>query len=262
MGTDSDRVPRETPAVGTNKIVMSRIEVADLFCPTTQMEPLFPDGTSDTSLVIEEHVPTVSGEHPALVGRDSLLVPIVDLRASGLVPIEDRASAPVEAGPKSDTTEPIALSRDEVATMNAIAAVNEAHLFTVAVKGADSVDDDTRNRNSGTSLGVAPLEPATTVRAPFVVDTPVPRRSPLGRMTPTSTPVLESRLVARPESSANLPRVDEPTRGRTAMLALDPSSGMPRTGPWQALVAVARSLRSVRWWLLRRRTSRVKPIER
>ncbi|HEX7699946.1 MAG TPA: hypothetical protein VF403_04465, partial [Kofleriaceae bacterium] len=50
---------------------------------------------------------------------------------------------------------------------------------------------------------------------------------------------------------------------RTAMLALDPSSGMPRSGPWQALVAVAKSLRGVRWWLSRRhKTSRVKPIRR
>jgi len=281
MGTDSDRIPRETPVAGTNKIVMSRIEVADLFCPTTQMAPLFADGTSDESLIIEEHVPMLSGEHPALVGRDSLQVPIVDLRASGLVAIDDRVSAPVEA--VADSTAPLALSRDEVATMNAIAAVNDVHLFsTVVVEDLvplppilptstaapiaieDETDSTMKNRNSGTSLGVAPLEPATTVRAPFVVDTPVPRRSPLGRMTPSSTPPLESALVAKPESSANMPRAntDESSRERTAMLALDPSSGMPRNGPWQAIVAVAKSLRSIRWWSRRRKTSRVKPIGR
>jgi hypothetical protein len=279
MGTDSDRIPRETPVAGTNKIVMSRIEVADLFCPTTQMAPLFPDGTSDESLIIEEHVPMLSGEHPAVVGRDSLQVPIIDLRASGLVAIDDRVSAPDEA--VADSTAPIALSRDEVATMNAIAAINDAHLFTsvlvedlvplppvlptAAPIAIDEVATEAtmKNRSTGTSLGVAPLEPATTVRAPFVVDTPVPRRSPLGRMTPSSTPPLESALVAKPDSSANMPRAtDENSRERTAMLALDPSSGMPRNGPWQALVAVAKSLRSIRWWIRRRKTSRVKPLGR
>ena len=218
------------------------------------MPPLFPDGANDESLIIEEHVPMLSGEHPALVGRDSLQVPVIDLRASGLVAIDDRVSAPVEA--VGDATAPLSLSRDEVATMNAIAAVNDAHLSTVLV--ADQTDSTMKNRNSGTSLGVAPLEPATTVRAPFVVDTPVPRRSPLGRATPSSTPPLESALVA------NMPRsdADESSRERTAMLALDPSSGMPRGGPWQALVAVAKSLRNVRWWIRRRKTSRVKPIRR
>lgn len=223
MGTDSDRIPREAPVVGTNKIV-SRIEVMDLCCPTAPMEM-----PTDASLVIEEHVPTLTGEHPVLVGRDSLLVPVIDLRASGLVPIDDRASA--EAAPKSDTSEPLALSDHEVATMNAIAAT-------------------TKHRNHDTSLGVAPLEPATTVRAPFVVDTPVPRTSPLGQMTPSSAPVLESSLVTKPGSSANLPPVDEPARDHTAMLVREPSSGVPRR-PWQALVAVARSLRR----LLRRTTS-------
>jgi hypothetical protein len=271
MGTDSDRIPRETPVVGTNKIAMSRIEVADLFCPTTQMAPLFADGSTDESLIIEEHVPLFSGEHQVLVSRDSLQVPIIDLRASGLVAIDDRVSAPVDA--VADATAPLALSRDEVATMNAIAAVNDARLFTtrvgdrvpaIAIEDVET-DSTMKNRNSGTSLGVAPLEPATTVRAPFVVDTPVPRRSPLDRMTPSSTPPLESALVAKPESSANMPRseADESSRQRTAMLALDPSSGMPRSGPWQALVAVAKSLRGVRWWLSRRhKTSRVKPLRR
>ena len=37
---DTDRIPRETVIEGTNKVAMSRTEVADLFCPTTQMEPL------------------------------------------------------------------------------------------------------------------------------------------------------------------------------------------------------------------------------
>ncbi|MEO8841771.1 MAG: hypothetical protein ABI591_13700 [Kofleriaceae bacterium] len=250
MGTDSDRIPRETPVAGTNKIAMSRIEVPDLIGPTTQMPPLFPDGTTAASLVIEEHVPTYSGEHPTLVGRDSLQVPVIDLRASGLVPIDD----------------------DEDAMINAIAAVDEAQLSSEGLMPAapvlpiDDASTDTtmkHQRSAGTSLGVAPLEPATTVRAPFVVDTPVPRRSPLGRMTPSSTPPLESALVAKPESSANLPRAssDENSRERTAMLALDPSSGMPRSGPWQAIVAVAKSLRSIRWWL-RRRTSRVRPVRR
>jgi hypothetical protein len=204
MGTDLDSIPRETPVEGTNKVAMSRIEVADLFCPTTQMEPLFAD---------EEHVP---------------------------------------------------LADSNTGLPNATAAVSDAHLSAVpappifptnaaplAIENG-ATDATMKNRSFGTSLGVAPLEPATTVRAPFVVDTPVPRRSPLG-----PSPIREP----WPESSAKLPSTVENVRERTAMLALDPSSGMPRPGPWQALVAVAKSLRGVRWWLSRRdKTSRIRPI--
>jgi hypothetical protein len=49
---------------------------------------------------------------------------------------------------------------------------------------------------------------------------------------------------------------DEPGahRSRTAMPALDPGSGLPRNGPWQSVIAgLAKTIRSVRWWLSRRR---------
>src|SRR5450432_1648495 len=173
----------------SGKVVMSRIEVADLIRPTTQMAPLF--GDSD-SLVIEEHVPILSGEHAVIASRDSLQVPVIDLRASGLVAIEDRVSGPVEEVKPSinDKTAPLTITDDERAAINAIAAVNEAALATVVVEDGlhdaapvpieDSATDDTvKSRASSTSLGVAPFVPATTVRAPFVNDTPVPRWSPL-----------------------------------------------------------------------------------
>src|SRR5450432_2275902 len=116
----------------SGKVVMSRIEVADLIRPTTQMAPLF--GDSD-SLVIEEHVPILSGEHAVIASRDSLQVPVIDLRASGLVAIDDRVSGPVEEVKRStnDTTAPLALTEDEVAAINAIAHVNEAALANVVV---------------------------------------------------------------------------------------------------------------------------------
>ena len=65
-----------------------------------------------------------------------------------------------------------------------------------------------------TTLGVAPLEPATVVRAPFVID------------------------GLRPE--------------RTAMAALN-RSGMPRPTGTSRLAKLAKRVRSVRWWVSRRR---------
>ena len=298
MARDSDHgVPIETPVAGTNKIVMTRIEVADMIRPTTQMAPLFGEGTGEDSLVIEEVMPMVTAEHRAMLPRDSLVgLEPVDLRMSGMVPIDDRVSEPVETGSvelapdlaavasttvpvktisTNDTTAPLALSQVEQESMSAIARVNDAVLagelpdpHAAAPVAVDAVSDDThKNRNAQTSLGVAPLEPATTVRAPFVIDTPVERWSPLPRSKPTATgsaPDL-AEAAATASGSSRLgtasdghdPRISG--HERTAMIALDPASGMPRSGPWQALAAVARSLAPVRWWR-RRKTSRVKPI--
>ncbi|MEO8549840.1 MAG: hypothetical protein ABI678_07695 [Kofleriaceae bacterium] len=256
-----------------NKIVLSRIEVADLIRPTTQMAPLFADGTTEDSLVIEEFVPAPSGEHKALVSKDSLEgLEVVDLRMSGMVPIDERsveladelaavaATVDKPVRPKTaDSTQPLSLSEDEVATMSAIARVNDAVISGAlpAIEAAPTevaADITLPNRETATSLGVAPLEPATLVRAPFVIDTPVPRWSPLPRGLHTARPPATNLVEA-----SEVPLEHE----RTAMIALDPSSGMARSsGPWQALAAVARSLRSVRWWLRRRRTSRVKPLVR
>ncbi len=220
MARDSERVQVDAE--------MSRIEVADLVHPTEQIAPLFGEGTSDEPLVIEEHVPTPSGEHPALVTRDSLPdLEIVDLRMSGMQPIDDRESGPMPpryGGP-----------------------VESAPIAIETLAG----DATVKNHSSGTSLGVAPLEPATTVRAPFVNDTPVQRSSRLPR-----PPAQGSTRIPTQNGE------EENRHERTAMIALDPRSGMPRSGPWQALVAVARSLGSVRWWLRRRKPSRVSPDER
>jgi hypothetical protein len=290
MARDSDHgVPIETPVAGTNKIVMTRIEVADMIRPTTQMAPLFGDGSGDEALVIEETMPAVTAEHRALPSRDSLVgLEPVDLRMSGMVPIDDRVSAPVdspsvELSPElaavssttlpvkkvstNDTTAPLALSQIEQESMSAIARVNDA-VLEGAIEGPLTPDEPHHHRGAHTSLGVAPLEPATTVRAPFVIDTPVQRWSPMPRAKAAagSAPDLAQdarsasgshRLATTTKSSGEQARVSG--HERTAMLALDPASGMPRSGPWQALAAVARSLASVRWWR-RRKTSRVKPI--
>ncbi|MEP6862006.1 MAG: hypothetical protein ABJE66_15385 [Deltaproteobacteria bacterium] len=296
MARDSDHgVPLETPVAGTNKIVMTRIEVADMMRPTTQMSPLFGEGSGDEALVIEEVVPVVTGEHRAMLPRDSLVgLEPIDLRMSGLVPIDDRVSdsvvvaddlkaetvtsAPETRTLTNDSTAPLSLSQVEQDSMSAIARVNDA-VLSGAIDGplrggaAAPVAVDTRteetqkNRGAQTSLGVAPLEPATTVRAPFVIDTPVERWSPMPRAKAAagSAPDLAEEAKAAgsnrmpPASEANGPRISG--HERTAMLALDPASGMPRSGPWQALASIARSLVSVRWWR-RRKTSRVKPIAR
>jgi hypothetical protein len=283
----------QTPVAGTNKIVMHRIQVADMMCPTTQMAPLFGEGTGDEQLVIEEVVPAVTGEHRALAPRDSFVgLEPVDLRMSGLVPIEDRVSEPVD-GPvapvasveladdlaavastsvpvkavTADSTAPLSLSQVERDSMTAIARVNDAVMsgaleppqVPVEIEGA--ADSTLKHRDGQTSLGVAPLEPATTVRSPFVIDTPVERWSPLPRSKPVTAPLADATAAGSNRLPTTSSGEETPLsrHERTAMLALDPSSGMPRSGPWQALAAVARTLRSVRWWR-RRKTTRVKPI--
>ena len=85
----------------------------------------------------------------------------------------------------------------------------------------------------GTALGVAPLAPATFGIAPYVNDTPIQR------WPRASTP---DAIAVRTE--------------RTAMVALDRTSGEPQIGPWHTFCArLAGSVRSVRWWLRRRRAT-------
>lgn len=235
--------PSEPPLEGSSGL--SRLEIEDLVGPTTQMAPLFGEGTSDAPLVIEEYVPIPSGEHPVLLSRDSLPeMEVVDLRMSGMVPIDDLGTEPfisppvISQGPAS----PAATDR----------------------RSSDATE---KLRIASTSLGVAPLEPATLVRAPFVVETPVQRWSPLrpAPMAPVSmapAPMAPAPMTPAPMTPAPITPPEENRHERTAMSALDPSSGMPRRGPWQALVTVAKSLGTVRWWAQRRRTSRVKPLER
>jgi hypothetical protein len=97
-----------------------------------------------------------------------------------------------------------------------------------------------------TTLGVAPLAPATFVTSPFVIDTPIPRwprgSLPEQAMVATTEPLFPAEVPQRPE--------------RTAMVALDRESGEPRPGPWLALCArLARTVRTVRWWMRRRRST-------
>ena len=238
---------------GSNKIAMSRSEVAELMCPTTQMAPLFDEGTHDEPLALGEDAPTPSGEHPALVSRDSLPArEVFDLRMSGIVPIEDPVVAPLRV---------ITIPPRAADTVETPPLANPANDTIVPVPLP--VPLPVQNRSVATTLGVAPLEPATKMRAPFVIDTPVPRWSPLAR-TPQSSNAPEN-AIAQPQGSTRIPTqpdVEGNRHERIAMIALDPTSGMPRSGTWQALVAVAKSLGSVRWWVRRRKTSRVKPLVR
>ena len=104
-------------------------------------------------------------------------------------------------------------------------------LEAIEVPAPQHVDDGATapTRSASTSLGVAPLEPATVIRAPFVIRTSI---------------------------SAG--------RSRTAMVALDAQTGLPRGGMWSSLAsAVARRVRTVRWWVeRRRRTQRVRRLAR
>ena len=159
---------------------------------------------------------------------------------------------------------------DDAPRVDEVHGLDTSSAVPVAVDDA-AVDRTLKTSDSSTSLGVAPLEPATIVRAPFVIDTPVPRWSPLGVAHGSARPAImrAARISAAPGAPAALaaPVTTDacaavPRHERTAMPALDRSSGMPRGGRWQALVARASSLRSARWWLRRRKTSRVRPLSR
>jgi hypothetical protein len=101
-----------------------------------------------------------------------------------------------------------------------------------------------------TTLGVAPLAPATFVAAPFVNDTPVPR------WPRASRPDNAARMVASTAPPLAYGSDDAERSERTAMVPLDRASGEPRIGPWHAFVAtLARSVRGVRWWLRRKRST-------
>jgi hypothetical protein len=113
----------------------------------------------------------------------------------------------------------------------------------------ERVTDRTRRLEAKTSLGVAPLEPATVVRAPFVIDTPVQATSPLPWIPKQPAP----RVPTDPGLDVPGARPE-----RTAMAPLDPGSGMPRSGPWTvALSRLAKRVRSVRWWISKRRRTEV-----
>lgn len=118
-----------------------------------------------------------------------------------------------------------------------------------------------------TTLGFAPLSPATTVASPFVVDTPIPRwpRASLPAtdhsQSSVAALVLEatSAPVERPDASASASAPGPHGSGsheRTAMVALDRASGEPQPGPWASFRArLAKTVRGVRWWLRKRRTT-------
>lgn len=111
-------------------------------------------------------------------------------------------------------------------------AAEEALELPVPAHVDDSATEPTRL--AATSLGVAPLAPATAVHRPYVI--------------PTS--VASSREPASGRAS------------RTAMAPLDVHTGLPRRGVWDAMCGgLARSVRSFRWWLVRRRrTERVRRV--
>ena len=148
-------------------------------------------------------------------------------------------------------TDKIAASRAEVANMLRPTAEMPPLFADLAL--CDCADDDdvapAEIRDArppiATTLGVAPLVPATFVSAPFVIDTPIPRWPRASMPADTETAF----VAATAPSFSGRPE-------RTAMAALDRTSGQPQIGPWQALCSrLAKTVRGVRWWLRRRRAT-------
>jgi hypothetical protein len=250
MGRASNEgVPVVVSVSHTNKVVASRMEVANMFRPTTQTPPLLTSDMATTaSGTIDEPLPRDT--QPSIEPPP----PVIDVAVPSLR--ESQPALEVLA-----ITPPVA----PMPTASAVHAAAEAAPTAIDPASAEP------NHVASTSLGVAPLEPATVVRAPYVIDTPVERWSPLPRAsTPSvfaehgrpemvrtaSAPVIPTDGVAM-EPSADDPA--HPHRSRTAMIALDPGSGLPRPWPWQTVLAgLARTIRSVQWWLARRRTDRLR----
>jgi hypothetical protein len=128
--------------------------------------------------------------------------------------------------------------------------IEQAAALEIAADETAPVEIHSARPLIATTLGVAPLAPATFVSAPFVNDTPVPRW-PRASRPDNAARIVESTAPRLAEASS-----DDDRPERTAMVPLDRTSGEPRIGPWQAFVAtLARSVRSVRWWLRRRRST-------
>ncbi|HEY1546217.1 MAG TPA: hypothetical protein VGG28_00285 [Kofleriaceae bacterium] len=128
--------------------------------------------------------------------------------------------------------------------------IDQAAAVEIAADDTAPVEIHSTRPPIATTLGVAPLAPATFVTAPFVNDTPIPR------WPRASRPDNAARIVAATAPQLALGSDDGERPERTAMVPLDRTSGEPRPGPWQAFVAtLARSVRGVRWWLRRRRST-------
>jgi hypothetical protein len=213
-------IPDHVPVAGTNKIAAPRAVLADMLRPTTEMAPLFAEATpTDAAPVARiptaETVPMPKPGEPAILMERTPGSPII-VPANPLVG---------ETGGSLD------------------AFIDQAMCECVDADDTAPVEVREPRGPMATVLGVAPLAPATVVVAPFVNDTPIPwpRAS--------SVSISAAAIVA----STSPPIADR--HERTAIVALD-RSGSPKLGAWEALCTrLARSIRSVRWWLRKRRTT-------
>ena len=155
--------------------------------------------------------------------------------------VRDARSGAQEAIPvvtiATDDTNKVAVSRVEAADM-----------FRPTVQMPPLFPDDgeaAARSEIRTKLGVAPLEPATVVRAPFVVDVPVPRRSLLPKL-----PLVPTAVLARHDHTPTV---------RIARL-----SRKPHRRGWRVLVARLVQLvhKARRWQQQRRRTDVLPPLAR
>lgn len=165
-------------------------------------------------------------------------------------------AAPRASDPKIENIEkieiaPIADELDYVLKHAFDKEIEQAAATEIAADDTAPVEIHSTRPPIATTLGVAPLAPATFVTAPFVNDTPVPR------WPRASRPDNAARMVASTAPQLANGSSDETDRPeRTAMVPLDRASGEPRPGPWHAFVStLARSVRGVRWWLRRRRST-------
>jgi hypothetical protein len=221
-------IPDHVPVAGTNKIAAPRAVLADMLRPTTEMAPLFAEATPTDAAPIAklptaETVPLPKPSELAVVASEA-----------GPVTIERTPGSPIVV-PANPLVGETGGSLD--------AFIDQAMCECVDADDTAPIEAREPRGPMATVLGVAPLAPATMVVAPFVNDTPIPwpRAS--------SVSISAAAIVA----STSPPIADR--HERTAIVALD-RSGAPKLGAWEALCTrLARSIRSVRWWLRKRRTT-------
>jgi len=208
--------------------------------------------------IVERHATTEN-----MFGKPGILIDIDKLTLESQAVFERlRAPAPsterVPAHVPVAETNKVAASRADVADMLRPTTEVPPLFLETPTPECEISDDHTQPIETpvgraaiATTLGVAPLVPATFVSAPFVNDTPIPRWPRASRPDTAQAIVASTAPPIQPPAFQLQPRTE-----RTAMVALDRTSGQPQIGPWQAFCArLASSIRGVRWWLRRRRST-------
>ncbi len=230
------------------------------FIPTDDRRPI---GGVETgfSIRLADGMPVMSGLGVVLSSHDDadheyrrpgILLGIRTLHAESLS-VFDRliTAAPTEIVANDHSTK-IAATRAQVADMvrptTQMPPLFPDEVCECSTEGNDAVPGaldagatvPTERPSMPTTLGVAPLAPATRVRAPFVIDTPVGTRSGVVDSGPVTGVGIPIEIAEPPHVFAT------PPRPRVAMIAIRAHS----RSWWDSLRT---SLRVLRWRLRRRR---------